>query len=294
MITAPLLASLALAMAPPVVQDPVTDLSDVVVLGSRRDEAAAERFVSGVAAPPFGVSGLAIWDRPICLVVDNLRPATASAIRDRVAQRARSVGVEMADGDCRMNVLVVATADGRMTARSLVEEDIGAFRPAGELTNLDQRALRRFTDGDDPVRWWTVSLPVDVFTRRPLVARRGSSQPVQRKTPAYAYWGGSIRQVMASVVVVIDASKTGETPLEALADYIAFVVLAQVDATSTFDDSATILNLFRGGPSAAELTAWDQAYLTALYETPVTWTSVSRHRREIARRMITGTSDRAD
>lgn len=288
-----LFASVLLAVMPQTAQDPATDLPEVEVLGFRRDEAAAERFVSSVAAPPFGVLGLAIWDRPVCLVIDNLRPTTALALRDRIAIRAQSVGVEVAEGDCRMNVRIVATSDGGLTARSLVQADVGAFRLSAVQTNLDRRALRRFTDGDDPVRWWTVSLPVDVLSRTPLVVPRGA-QAIRRNTPSYSSFGGHTRNVMRSVVVVIDATKTGEAPLSSLADYIAFVVLAQVDATARFDESATILNLFHEGPSAGELTAWDQAYLSALYESSVTWTSVSRHRREIARRMINAGSNQAE
>lgn len=287
--------SLLLAASPQTAQDPVTDLPDLLVQGMRREEEAAVRFVDRVAEPPFGVRGLAVWTKPLCIEVDNLSERASNALREGVAARAAAVGVELAPEGCKPNVIILATSDGALTARSLVDENGRAFRPSDAFTHMDGRWLDRFRTGDDPVRWWTISLPVDAFTGVPVVERRG----VQARYGGLnldgrsLHWNRSIRYDMSSVIVVLDASQTGAVPISALADYVAFTVLAQTDASADYAGLPTIMNLFQPG-SAQELTAWDLAYLRALYESPGVWTSVSRHQRDIARRMVAGGSDQAE
>jgi hypothetical protein len=263
-------------------------LPDVQVRGVLRVEEAARQFAERVAAPPPGVEGLAVWDRPLCLEIDNLSPDTTRALRDRIGERARAVGLGWAPDGCQANVIVVATSQGAATARGLVEDNPVAFRPADRFTQLDGHALRRFMDSDAPVRWWTVSLPVNEFTRKPLVALRGSG-PGSGLMTGRLHFGEDAHYVMASVVVVIDAAKTGEVPISTLADYIAFTILAQVDDTADYTGQPTILNLFQPGDSPDELTAWDVAYLRALYEAPLRWSGLSRRQRDIARHMATPT-----
>lgn len=287
--------ALLLAAAPQTAQDPVTDLPDLVVRGTRRGEEAAVRFVDRIAEPPFGVRGLAVWTKPLCVEVDNLSERASAALREGIAVRAADVGVELAPEGCRANVIILATSDGALTARNMVDENARAFRPSDAFTHLDERWLDRFRNGDDPVRWWTISLPVDSLTGVPMVSPRGQQARfggLNLDGPSL-HWDRSVRYDMASVFVVLDASRTAAVPISALADYIAFTVLAQTDASADYSGLPTIMNLFQPG-SAQELTAWDQAYLRALYESPGAWTSVSRHQRDIARRMVAEGSDQAE
>lgn len=272
-------------------QEPSTTLPSVDVLGTRREEDAAVRFVDRIAEPPFGVRGLAIWTKPLCIEIDNLSERTSTALRDGIAARADGVGVEVAPEGCKANVIILATSDGALTARTMVDENSRAFRPADAFTHLDGRWMERFRNGDDPVRWWTISLPVDSFTGVPMVIRRGTTTGMGgvNLDGRSLYWERSIRYDMASVFVVVDASKTAAVPISALADYIAFTVLAQADASADYAGLPTIMNLFQSG-SVQGMTAWDQAYLRALYESPGTWSSVSRHQRDIARRMVSASA----
>ena len=55
--------------------------------------------------------------------------------------------------------------------------------------------------------------------------------------------------------------------LEQLADYIAFVALAQVDPEADLSRFESILNLFQpGGLDTTGLSPWDRAYLDGLYD----------------------------
>jgi hypothetical protein len=287
--------SLLLAVAPQTGQDPVTDLPDLVVQGTRRGEEAAVRFVDRVVEPPFGVRALAVWRKPLCIEVDNVSERASNALRVGIAARAADVGVELGPEGCRPNVIILATSDGAATARRLVDENGRAFRPSDAFTHLDGRWLDRFRNGDDPVRWWTISLPVDSLTGVPVVSPRGDRARfggLNLHGPSL-HWDRRVRYDMTSVFIVLDASRTADVPISALADYIAFTVLAQTDASADYSGLPTIMNLFQPG-SAQELTAWDQAYLRALYESRGTWTSVSRHQRDIARRMVAEGSDQAE
>lgn len=276
-------------------ETPPSVLPDVVVRAERPDSRQLERFVDDLAAPPFGVTSLARWDEPLCVEVDNLAPAAAAVLQGRVEARATSVGVTVsADPSCRPNVIIIPTADARATARSLVAASPRAFRIANEMTQLDRRALGHFQESEQPVRWWAVSLPIDATTRQAMVAPIGSSGPVQRNLSAAQQFGGNIRNVLRSVVIVLDATQTGSVPIETLADYIAFVALAQVEAPERALPLETILNLFQGEASSVGWSAWDHAYLSALYDTKVVWQTVAQHRAEIARRMQGVVSMNAD
>jgi len=273
-------------------QEQSTTLPPIEVVGMRGEEEAAVRFVERLAEPPFGVRGLAVWTKPLCVEIDNLSERTSTALREGIGARAAGVGVELAPVGCKANVIILGTSDGALTARSMVDENRSAFRPSDAYTHLDGRWLERFRNGDDPVRWWTISLPVDSLTGFPLVRPRGDRTQAGgvNLEGRSLFWERSVRYDMAAVFVVVDASKTAAVPISTLADYIAFTVLAQTDATADYAGLPTIMNLFQSGP-AQELTAWDQAYLGALYESPGTWTSVSRHQRDIARRMVSTSTE---
>lgn len=267
--------------APPQSADEPTSVAEVVIPGVRPDPEAVETFVDSVGAPPFGATGLATWDIPLCVEIDNLQPATAERIRDRIAGRAEMIGLDVASPGCAANVLVVATADGALTASELVDASPRSFRIASAETQLDRRALGRFRDSTDAVRWWTVSLPVDALTRQVLANRQNNF--VWRDTGARP---SQVRYVMNSVVVVIDASKTGDVHIDALGDYIAFVVLAQTDAEARGREQPTILNLFDDPPHVSEWSSWDLAYIEALYDRPVGRGTFRRHRQDIARSIL--------
>jgi hypothetical protein len=68
---------------------------------------------------------------------------------------------------------------------------------------------------------------------------------------------------------VVDAKRIGTIRFGALADYIAFVGLAQVDPEVDISGAPSILNLFNDRDAGREpvsgLTDWDNAYLEGLY-----------------------------
>jgi hypothetical protein len=69
------------------------------------------------------------------------------------------------------------------------------------------------------------------------------------------------------VVAVVDVGKVSGVSVAQLSDYIALTGLAQVNPDAHPIGADSIITLFDGTPSEApaSLSAWDQAFLRALY-----------------------------
>lgn len=244
-------------------QDQAVDLPDIVVNARPRSVEVAREFTRAVTLSPFMAVSIATWQTRLCVHVSNLSPATSAILTSHIEARAQNLGLELGSPGCEPNVIVVATADGARTAADLVRDDGSAFIRSSGPTQLSRDALARFLETDDPVRWWNTSAPFDVRNREVIVPIDGAQAPFRDLGGDVAF-GTSGVQALLSATVVIDARKTADIPITALADYIAFVVLAEVDATRDFSAYPSILNLF-SGTAVDAMTEWDLRYLNALY-----------------------------
>jgi hypothetical protein len=73
---------------------------------------------------------------------------------------------------------------------------------------------------------------------------------------------------LSLAIVVIDTTRTNGAKLGQLADYAAMVGLVDIQSATDLGDAPTILRLFTEPPEARprHLTAWDQAFLKAIYQ----------------------------
>lgn len=302
-------AALLLAISPQTaVGQAATAVDDVMVEGVRRNEKTTFDFIRSVSAPPFGARTMAVWTGPICLSIDNLRPEASAALRDRVLGRVQGMGVEVGASGCRPNVIVIFTADAQATADDLVTRNRSAFRPTTGATQQDRGSLRRFVSSDRPVRWWSVSMPVDVDSGRRTVSIIGehgtavhyqspgvagaqgqAGGPPWRRVRGIQPRGDNVRDVLQISFIIVDAERAEGTSLAALADYMSMVMLSQVDPEADISGRPTILRLFEAEDRPQQLTQWDQDYLRALYAAPVAWSNIRFQQEEIARRMVTDT-----
>lgn len=254
------------AAPPPAPQArPSAQLDDVVVEG-RQLEAMVRSFVTDVSQPANN-RGLARWNRPICVGAVNLRTEIARYVVDRISDVARELEVEAGEPGCRPNVLIVAAVDGAGLAAALVEDRPRNFDLRHNGTDAGTRAFRNFRTGDQPVRWWQISMPIDSETGERAVRLPGDPAPPQIHVFAASRLRTQIRDDMVRSVIIVDVDRLGGANLVQLADYLTLVALAQVDAEADTAAYPTILNLFTDPASApAGLTDWDRSYLTALYE----------------------------
>lgn len=287
---AALLAALALAGPQDPVQEPrPTQLEDVEVT-ARANADMAREFVGRVAAPARG-RGLGQWKR-VCPGIANLDRAVAQPIVDRIAERAAEVGIEVQPPGCEVNIIVVFTVDAGELTRALVEAEPLIFRHGGNGIDRGSAALRDFQASEGPVRWWTLSVPIDSETGRRAVRVPGdrAGGPVNPRLAAFLGCnandcvgagvpiiqsaGGASRlnsqvvdQIYRSIVIVDIDAVLGLNGAQ-LGDYLAMVTLAQVDPEADTGPFDTVLNLFDSPQGVQGMTDWDRSYLSALYTSP--------------------------
>jgi hypothetical protein len=242
-----------------------TQLGEVVVEG-RQLEALIRNFVTDVSQPANN-RGLARWNGPVCVGAVNLRSEVGQYVIDRISDVARELEVEAGEPGCRPNVLIVAAVDGAGLASALVEDRPRNFDLRHNGTDAGTRAFRNFRTGDQPVRWWQISMPINSDNGERAVRLPGDEQPPRIRVVSASRLRTQIRDDMVRSVIIVDVDRLAGASLVQLADYLALVALAQVDAEADTAPYPTILNLFADPASApAGLTEWDRSYLTALYE----------------------------
>lgn len=273
----------------PTPTDPAVQIEDVeVVARARRD--MARTFVGRVAAPARG-AGLARWRR-VCPGIANLDRAVAQPIADRIAERAAELGIEVQEPGCEANIVVIFSVDAPALTEALFAIDPAVFDHGGGRIERGGAALREFRQSRRPVRWWSLSMPIDSETGGRAVRTRGDpiGGPVDARTaaaigcnpadcvgagvPIIQSAGGASRlnsqivdQLYKSIVIVDIDAVAGLTTAQ-LGDYIAMVSLSQVDPEADTGAFETVLNLFDDPPGVPGLTDWDRAYLSALYGSP--------------------------
>jgi len=279
--------------AAPAQDPPPVDLGDVIVEGRllRRE---AEAFVDAVAAPAVG-RGLARWGGRVCVGVVNLRPDLSQAVVDHISEIALEQGLRIGAPGCTPNAVIIFTPDAPAMASALVSADPRAFRLGVGGLDRGRRALERFQASEAPVRWWHVSMPVIGGTHARAIRLPGDSGPIFVPGEGRVNKGRPISDELNKVIVIIDPDRLGGANLSQLSDYLAMVVLAQVDPDGETQGLDTILNVFRDPAAVDGLTAWDRTYLQALYRAPSERIddndqtssiirTVGRQRRERARR----------
>lgn len=288
---AALLAAVALATGQDPAQDPsppVSQLEDVEITAEARAD-MARVFVNRIVAPARG-RGLGRWLK-ICPGIANLDRAVAQPIVDRLATRAVDLGIEIEGPGCEANIIVVFTTDAHGLTRALVEAEPRAFRGQGGGIDRGGAALRAFRDNDRPVRWWSLSVPIDSETGRRavrvpgdrvggptghrLAAALGCVQThdcVGVGAPIIQSAGGASRlnslivDQLYKAIVIVDIDAVSGLSTDQLGDYLAMVSLAQIDPEAETGAFDTVLNLFDNPDGVPGLTEWDQSYLTALYD----------------------------
>jgi hypothetical protein len=257
-------------------------VDDVVVSGRRLDD-LVRRFVGEVAAPARANRGLARWRGSVCVGTINFRAQVAQYLIDRVSDEARELGVPAGEPGCKANVLIVGTTDGAATMDSWVEARPGVFFTGIGAMSQSRAALLQVRASDAPVRWWQVSVPVDIDSGKIAIRWPGElSYPVIAVRSA-SRLRSQITDNLMRVVVVVDVDRAQSASLSQLSDYVSFVALAQVDPEADTANFDTILNLFDTPSPDRGLTDWDRSYLTALYGQHATYALPGQQMREMSR-----------
>ncbi|WP_420479424.1 hypothetical protein [Brevundimonas sp. FT23028] len=240
-----------------------TRLSDVVV--SARDLEERTRALVDEMAAPANHRGLARWGGRVCVGAVNVRQEVAQAMIDRVSRLAADLNLRVGEPGCTPNVVLIFTEDAQGMSRAMVEQDRRAFHNGIGGLDRGRAALDAFQNGDAPVRWWHVSLPVVGATGARAIRFPGDG-PVFVPGEGRVNRGRPITDVLNKVLIVVDVDQLEGVSLPQLSDYVAMVAMAQIDPDGDTAAHDTVLNLFSDPLGVDGLSDWDAVYLQALYD----------------------------
>jgi hypothetical protein len=211
---------------------------------------------------------------PLCFLVAGLPRDRGEFVTRRLTQLAGSVGAPLRQAGCARqaaNFYVVFTPNPDLTLKYLHHRPTLLFHSDASPKQIEQFLT--------PAK----SQAVRVWHNADLVGRDGIPMPPGGSPSCAAAlrgaWincdPGASRVVLAAVpaftqtVIVVDSRQLQGIPLGQLTDYIAMAGLIDVDPNANLGDAPSILRLFTLAPSErpAGLTAWDRAFLRALYHT---------------------------
>jgi hypothetical protein len=267
------LASGAVSETPPVThsadqmseKQSKTELKTITV-EAQRERAALEHqvsaFVSAIAVEPFADS-LARWQEPtaICPSVAGMPREHGEFMLARLSRIAESAGAPLAPEPCKPNLHVVVTSEPEAVIKAFSKREPGMYGDG------DGSKIRKFESESDPVRvWYNTQLYDD--SGKPLVLAQGSENKRNDWARASRLELSTVR-CLTSIIVIIDARRVKGVTFGQLADYVAMVALAEIRVNANIGNAPSILRVFSasGSPPPAGLSAWDQAFLKALYHT---------------------------
>jgi hypothetical protein len=242
-----------------------TDLSTITVEAAR-DRAILERrvkaFVSGITTAPYQQS-LARWQKetPICPQVEGLPGEDNDYLLSRLSQIATAAGAPLAPESCKPNIYVIVTSAPDEFIAAWSKRNPWMFDKAGGTK------IREFLHANVPVRVWYSTA---WFNGDGIACKVDHEEiPVCEQDAQTAQIHLAAVRDFSSVLVVVDARQAKEVTLGQLAAYVAVVGLAEIRVDAKLGDAPTILHLFTDSAKAPALglSAWDTAYLKALYQT---------------------------
>jgi hypothetical protein len=244
---------------------------DTITVEAAKDRKALQRqveaFVTGIAAAPREQS-LANWQRqtPICFLVGGLPHEDGEYMLARLSKIAASAGAPLGREHCKPNFFVVVTSQADALLKAWGKRDPRMFGSA------DGTSIHKFLSTTAPVRaWYNAELYNSDGT--PLGNGEGQSDfdisqiRVNLRADAGRIRFNDVRN-LSSVMVIVDAPRAKGISFGQLAAYVAMIGLAEIRPDARTSDAPSILQLFSGvGSPPPGLSAWDEAFLKALYHT---------------------------
>jgi hypothetical protein len=253
--------------------------SDIVVTGERPPHREVTRQAREITQP----TGIRYAPLPrfegdrLCPGVLGLKGDHAALVIDRIRWNAERFGLWMTedDGTCTPNFVVAFVDDGQATLERIADERYWLF------INMPRHERLALLAEDGPARVWTTT---QARTRdgTPLPLKPDGRQVSAMSSGGVARAVLPVREDITGVLILFDRGEVRDKTLVQLADYATMRGLAR---TRPVDDARedgnqamdTILALFDDDSAPpAELTAFDRAYLGALYDGKANTVGLSR------------------
>jgi hypothetical protein len=263
---------------PSLAADPPKAQLDTVTVEAAKNRKALERqvssFVSGIVVAPYEES-LADWQPsvPPCPLVAGMPRDDGEYMLERISIIAKAAGAPLADEHCKPNLFVIVTSQVDALFKAWGRRDPNMF---GEMDG------RGGSPGGTVVhKFLHSSVPVRAFYNASLVNSDGTvlggGQAQGNGIGNEAGWNlraeatriqfNDVRN-LASVIVIIDGPRAKGVSFGQLAAYVAMIGLAEIRLDARAGDApSSILQLFASSGKEAPpgLSAWDEAFLRALY-----------------------------
>jgi hypothetical protein len=246
---------------------------DTITVEATKNRKVLERqvsaFVSGIAVAPYEES-LANWQAsvPLCPLVAGMPRDDGEYMLARISIIAKAAGAPLAGEHCKPNLFVVVTSQVDALFKAWGRRDPNMF---GEMFG-GGTVVHKFLHSSTPVRaFYNASLYNSDGT--PLGGGDSQGSGFESETrwnlraEATRIQFNDVRN-LASVIVIIDGPRAKGVTFGQLAAYVAMIGLAEIRIDARPGDApSSILRLFAGSGKAAPpgLSAWDEAFLKALY-----------------------------
>lgn len=217
------------------------------------------------------------WQAPPCISVRGIAdPALADRVKARIAAAATDAGLATDKPGCKPNLTVAFTDD----ARGLV--GLVKARKRSALPPFEPRLFAALDSATLPVRWWHVLGPAGsgggigtpdagaLASASSNATQLGNVLPAGPNAVGTSSWNSSLVDTNLSIwvragVAVVDVNLATGVSLDALADYVALVMIAPMRLPAGDPGVPSVLSLFQPGTTATGLTSWDRAFIKGLY-----------------------------
>ena len=249
---------------------------DTITVEAARHRDAVERqvraFVTQIAVKPYD-SSLARWQTvaPICPLVAGLPRADGEYILARVSKIAAAAGAPLAPKHCKPNLYIVVSADPDALLKAWTKRDVWTF---GDESDQGGAKIRKFLNSSSPIRaWYNAELYSEEGTPLGNTAECGSVMSCRANLRATATRiTFNATRDLTSALIMVDGPRSHGVNFGQLASYIAMLGLAEIRDDADVGNAPSILHLFSRSMKdrPAGLSAWDEAFLKALYHTEQT------------------------
>jgi len=218
--------------------------------------------------PRFYGESVARWRVPLCFRVSGLAREQGEFVIGRLSGTATAAGTPPAAQGCHPNLYVIVTAQPDRVVKALYARDARTFSGASPAD------IERFLDPSKPkaIRAWYNIEEVGpggtaLNSGGTCYTPPGGKRNVNCRYSASRLALDTVLE-LSSAIVFVDVDRVKGFELDAIADYIAMVVLSDLDLDADLGDAPTILRLFTALPSARPmaLSPWDRAFLHAIYQ----------------------------
>ena len=249
---------------PPPPSEPPKARVDSTTVEAPRDRATLERqvrtFVTAIAVRP-GDESLARWQTqiPLCPLVAGMPNKDGEYILSRVSKIATAAGAPLAPQNCKGNFYIIVTSDPDGVLKAWSKRDVRMF---GDEADQGGTKIREF-NASNPIRVW-YNTEFYKLDGTPLGNTEGRTSQMARATRIET----NNYRALSSIIAIIDTRRLKDVSFGQVAAYVAMIGLAQIRPEANVADAPTILNLFSAsGKAPPGLTAWDESFLKAVYQT---------------------------